>query len=117
MNNNLEVGPHTVYKTCTLNFSAAVGHACGILPNCSQEAPIPDKVSTAAVRQAYMGVRENLSILPVCHLATTRLPSIPERSTRGQRLELPAEEEPLPPCKYIQYARKNFEVCHGKNAV
>jgi hypothetical protein len=32
----------------------------------------------------------------------TRLPSIPERSAKSQRLiDLPAEEEPLPPCKYM----------------
>jgi hypothetical protein len=62
-----------------------------------------------------MRARENCSILPVCHLATTRLPSIPERSAKSQRLELPAEEEPLPPCEYVQYAAKAFEVYHEKN--
>ncbi|XP_063233150.1 LOW QUALITY PROTEIN: E3 ubiquitin-protein ligase HECW2-like [Bacillus rossius redtenbacheri] len=31
------------------------------------------------------------------HLASTRLPSIPERTARSQRLELPADEESLPP--------------------
>ncbi|GLH08635.1 E3 ubiquitin-protein ligase [Gryllus bimaculatus] len=42
-------------------------------------------------------VGEGCSILPIRHINTTRLPSIPERSAKSQRLELPSEEEPLPP--------------------
>ncbi|XP_046678623.1 E3 ubiquitin-protein ligase HECW2 isoform X2 [Homalodisca vitripennis] len=37
------------------------------------------------------------SLLPLRHLTSTRLPSIPERSVKGQRLELGTDEEPLPP--------------------
>ncbi|XP_054287754.1 E3 ubiquitin-protein ligase HECW2-like [Macrosteles quadrilineatus] len=37
------------------------------------------------------------SILPLRHMSSTRLPSIPERSVKGQRLEIGSDEEPLPP--------------------
>ncbi|XP_049863233.1 uncharacterized protein LOC126356312 isoform X5 [Schistocerca gregaria] len=43
---------------------------------------------------------EGCTILPLRHMSSTRLPSIPERSAKTQRLELSSEEEPLPPCKY-----------------
>lgn len=41
------------------------------------------------------------SILSLRHLNSTRLPSIPERGAKPQRLEVGADEEPLPPCEYI----------------
>ncbi|XP_021913853.1 E3 ubiquitin-protein ligase HECW2-like isoform X3 [Zootermopsis nevadensis] len=74
-----------------------VGNACSSFPNSSQEASISDEASCAPMNQTHVRVGENCSILPVCHLAMTRLPSIPERSAKSQKLELSAEEEPLPP--------------------
>ncbi|XP_069683544.1 E3 ubiquitin-protein ligase HECW2-like isoform X2 [Periplaneta americana] len=71
-----------------------VGNAYGIYPDSSQETSMCEDSST---NQAHTRVGENCSILPLRHLSTTRLPSIPERSAKSQRLELPAEEEPLPP--------------------
>uniref|UniRef100_A0A1B6C0A5 HECT-type E3 ubiquitin transferase n=1 Tax=Clastoptera arizonana TaxID=38151 RepID=A0A1B6C0A5_9HEMI len=37
------------------------------------------------------------SILPLRHLNSTRLPSIPERGAKPHRIEVGADEEPLPP--------------------
>jgi hypothetical protein len=37
------------------------------------------------------------------HLTTTRLPSIPERTYKSQRVELSADDEPLPPCKFVLF--------------
>lgn len=54
-------------------------------------------VTRLPLHQQRMG--ERCSILPLHHLSSTRLPSIPERSAKTQRLELSSEEEPLPPCK------------------
>ncbi|KAF4518156.1 hypothetical protein B566_EDAN007847 [Ephemera danica] len=34
---------------------------------------------------------------PIRHMTTTRLPSIPERTCKSQRVELSADDEPLPP--------------------
>lgn len=41
------------------------------------------------------------SILPLRHITSTRLPSIPERTAKGQRLEIGSDEEPLPPSKCL----------------
>jgi len=46
---------------------------------------------------------------PVCipqsmaarHVTTTRLPSIPERNYKSQRVELSADDEPLPACEFL----------------
>ncbi|XP_066998095.2 E3 ubiquitin-protein ligase HECW2 [Anabrus simplex] len=54
-----------------------------------------DGLLEGATRLQRMG--EGCSILPLRHLTTTRLPSIPERSAKNQHLELASEEEPLPP--------------------
>lgn len=43
------------------------------------------------------------SILPLRHITSTRLPSIPERTVKGQRLEIGADDEPLPPCKFLNF--------------
>lgn len=100
-------------ETCISNPLTGVGNACSSFPNSSQEASISDEASCAPMNQTHVRVGENCSILPVCHLAMTRLPSIPERSAKSQKLELSAEEEPLPPCKYMHCAHKAFEMCCG----
>lgn len=40
------------------------------------------------------------------HLTTTRLPSIPERTYKSQRVELSADDEPLPPCEFVTNRKK-----------
>lgn len=45
------------------------------------------------------GNTNGCSILPLRHITSTRLPSIPERTAKGQRLEIGSDEEPLPPRK------------------
>ncbi|PSN38361.1 hypothetical protein C0J52_06914 [Blattella germanica] len=71
----------------SIDNAPGAGNACGIY---SPHEP-------SVIDEAHGRVGENGSILPFHHLSTTRLPSIPERSAKSQRLELPAEEEPLPP--------------------
>lgn len=41
------------------------------------------------------------SILSIRHNTSTRLPSIPERTAKSQRLEIGSDEEPLPPRKSL----------------
>uniref|UniRef100_A0A1B6KDB2 HECT-type E3 ubiquitin transferase n=1 Tax=Graphocephala atropunctata TaxID=36148 RepID=A0A1B6KDB2_9HEMI len=56
---------------------------------------VPDRTEDSGCSS---GTTQNgCSLLPLRHLTSTRLPSIPERTVKGQRLELGSDEEPLPP--------------------
>lgn len=97
-------------STLTRDFNNASAATIPSLPEPSEESFSLEPFREVAERNGLSSeesgcsssgprIRCGNSILPLRHITSTRLPSIPERTAKGQRLELGSDEEPLPPRK------------------
>ena len=67
----------------------------------ARRAPPPELELDEPPPELELDEPPELQDFPTRHVNTTRLPSIPERTYKSQRVELSADDEPLPACEYF----------------
>ncbi|KAI5745050.1 hypothetical protein M8J76_007751 [Diaphorina citri] len=79
------------------NSSSASSDSSFLSSSSSTSSSSSSSTSSSSSSSTSSSCSSSAENIPVRHITTTRLPSIPERTSKSQRIEIPPGEEPLPP--------------------